>query len=94
MRREIHAILFGTSLTNEEFDEVTYKLLNLFSVSNCQHDEGYYWAKEKCLIVKKMQELRKVVELVVINNLVNELERLPKVAFTIMLNLNYRYEKE
>ena len=43
---------------------------------------------------KKMQELRKVVELVVINNLVNELERLPKVAFTIMLNLNYRYEKE
>lgn len=28
------------------------------------------------------------------NDLVNELERLPQVAFTIMLNLNYRYEKE
>lgn len=34
MTREIHAILFGTSLTNEEFDEVTDKLLNLFNVMN------------------------------------------------------------
>ena len=33
MTREIHAILFGTSLTTEEFYEVTDKLLNLFSVS-------------------------------------------------------------
>ena len=61
MRREIHAILFGTSLTNEEFDEVTYKLLNLFSVSNCQHDEGYYWAKEKCLIVKRCKNCGKLL---------------------------------
>ena len=60
MRREIHKILFGTSLTNEEFDEVTDKLLNLFGVSNCQHDEGYYWAKEKGLIVKRCNNCGKL----------------------------------
>ena len=34
MTREIHAILFGTSLTTKEFYEVTDKLLNLFNVMN------------------------------------------------------------
>ena len=48
------------------------------------------------LVMRIMGDLvvHKPTTAIVYNDLVNELERLPKVAFTIMLKLNYRYEKE
>jgi hypothetical protein len=48
------------------------------------------------LVMRIMGDLvvHKPTTAIVYNDLVNEFERLPKVAFTIMLKLNYRYEKE
>ena len=55
---------------------------------------GGFLHSELVMRIKGDLVVHKPTTAIVYNNLVNELERLPKVAFTIMLKLNYRYEKE